>query len=80
VAVAVAQAHVALGRYPQPQPSPLTLTFDQASLVGDAADAAGNSYNMRVPLDDDAEDDDDDDDDDGPLRQHLNPTLTSPES
>jgi len=36
-----------------------------ASLVGDAADAAGNSYNMRVPLDEDAEDDDDDDDDDG---------------
>jgi len=36
-----------------------------ASLVADAADAVGNSYNMRVPLDEGDEDDNDDDDDDG---------------
>merc|ERR1711865_1133216 len=31
-----------------------------ASLVADAADAVGNSYNMRVPLDEGDEDDNDD--------------------
>ena len=43
----------------------LTPTVNQASLVADAADAVGNSYNMRVPLEEDAEDDHDDDEDDG---------------
>merc|ERR1740139_1984103 len=34
-----------------------------SALVAEGAEAGGNSYNMRVPLDDDDDDDNDDDDD-----------------